>query len=515
MPPPDESGWTNQPGDPAPSGPNAVRTPPSTPTRSSTPTKTPGKKKPGKKKPGKTQPTTRLPAPGAPAWASGLPTGLAPMGLDQLWALANGLTSAQFNPLIDRIQGTFRDRGTQQQDAITGYTKTFTGMLGDYPGQVDSFYDDARAEQGSINAGLRASLDAGTAGSQAELFKQLAGLGIPQEQVAGLVEEPVQDAAGAAGALAGYGSTTASRLAAQGAAAKTEAAGLPGVAALEGLRSSKLLQGQLNTEMSDAVSALESQIPGFASQLFSQLFQGETDKAIASEGFRVDRERIQSSDTQAQLPYQYPTADTVLTTNAATEADANATRDNAWKARETAKSDARARVIALAQGTAYGESTAPIQVAIATGGENVILPDGSIGPAPAGVPVYQVGTTDPANAGVTLTVDPSRAKIGKRVTSKEWGDLVRQARAAVVSELEGFNQGGLTIRGDVINQLVVDSLIAAGFEPPKADTKGIRGNAGDVGPSNPNTPRKPNKPKKPIKGKAGDTAPSNPNVVGG
>jgi hypothetical protein len=94
--------------------------------------------------------------------------------------------------------------------------------------------------------------------------------------------------AGSAAMVGGLGASTASRLISQGAAAQTEMAGLPTIATLQGTRSARLANSEINAGKSEALGDLQAQLPGETSKLIQALRNTEIDKAIARNAYDTD-----------------------------------------------------------------------------------------------------------------------------------------------------------------------------------------------------------------------------------
>lgn len=425
---------------------------------------------------------------------------LAPMSPSSVLNMSRTAVRSQVDPLLDEIAKAFSRRAGASQDAITGYTEALAGRLSGLKPQVKGIYDEAQAEQRGVDQALTATLLGSGTNLQQGLREAIATTGGPETALAqaGNLGALTQ---GLAGQQAGYGASTLSRLIGSGAAAESEATMLPGIAALGGLRSSKLLQGQINREQADALGQVGAQIPGLVQSTYLDLMGREVQKAISNKGFELDEARLgqsaqqlanQQSQFQQGLEFDYAQlgqqGDQFQQTLEANEAerlarageDAETRRTSAKRSREELKSSAKARVTEIGRNFGASQGIGPVAVGTASGGVDY---DGDGVPEPAGAPLYQRAKVGPL--GEALTADPRLAKQGETLTPRGWSEVFNEAYNAVASELRGFDEEGLRINPATIAAIVREGLIAAGIKPPpRANTQGAFGSAGDVGPSN-------------------------------
>lgn len=193
---------------------------------------------------------------------------------------------AAYQPQINALNASFEASRKAGTASITGLTSTLMDRVSGLDAETRRMYEGAKAEQSTINQALTNYL--GASGAQAELglAAQLrqAGLGAAMPHA----QQLSAYGSGAAATQLGLGASTASRLVSEGAAAEQSAKDLPALFALQGTRSGRLLNAQINKDKGAAVSELTAKIPEAAMTLKQQLLDRELDRAIARRGFELD-----------------------------------------------------------------------------------------------------------------------------------------------------------------------------------------------------------------------------------
>lgn len=178
------------------------------------------------------------------------------------------------DPVKASILNAINQRVTDQQTAITNYSKDLAGLMGQYAPASKASYGNAETGQAAIDAALASTLQGAGASGQADLAAKLAQINADPGTAARINGQAAQDTSGAVGAGAARGSASLSSLLAQGANAQDYGAKLPGVAGLYGLQATKSAQSQGTTDTANAVATLEQQLPNIVQQLKTNKTQG-------------------------------------------------------------------------------------------------------------------------------------------------------------------------------------------------------------------------------------------------
>lgn len=223
---------------------------------------------------------------------------------------ATQYVGSQIAPRVREVEKSIGRRSAAGQGSITGYTKELAGIYDKGIADVNAAYDKQRSEEQAANDSLSQFLRGRGADASAELASkfQQAGLEAPPPSPEAGTPGPPTDAGrgplpptalppedtrlsqmpaglgqGVGGESAARGFSALSRIGSEGAAARSLAAEMPGIAALGGQKASKDLQLQLNREQSDRVGELESQAPG----LIQNILQTQQDRELQKAGART------------------------------------------------------------------------------------------------------------------------------------------------------------------------------------------------------------------------------------
>ena len=152
-----------------------------------------------------------------------------PMSYAQLLQLANDLVRGASTPekqAIERERTRLDQRSRQQQAAISGYNGATADMLGENAQQFGQVVDQASGLSGALGAGYAAALKMGAGGTEGAVNADMAKIGAA----------PIESQAGnAADAVFGIASGIPGRsFAEEGAAMKTHALNMPGIARAQG-----------------------------------------------------------------------------------------------------------------------------------------------------------------------------------------------------------------------------------------------------------------------------------------
>lgn len=227
----------------------------------------------------------------------------APIGDAQLQAQAGGLVQGQLAPIIAAIKAAIEGRSQSGQAAIQEYTQQLGNLWKGAPGVAAGAYNQAQAQQSGINTALANRLGNFGQGLSSEVGNKLAYAGPSGEQVSSNLGTAAQ---GTANANFAKGAAGTEMLNAQSAAAQTAAGQLPGIAGLTGLQNSKQLQAQLNKELGDQLSGVQSNAASSVSSIYQHLVDRELQKAIASQSGLINRDKlaVDKSNKAATLKYK-------------------------------------------------------------------------------------------------------------------------------------------------------------------------------------------------------------------
>lgn len=224
---------------------------------------------------------------------------LTPIPPGQLRRQARQHVRKSLSPLISQTEDVFSRRSDAGQQAVTGFTKALADRLQSIGARTDTAVGEANARQQAINAALGQL--SGAHQDQAGQLATQAGSSVGDEGGLSMLQRAAQALGGGLGAqqLSG-GLSDATRVNELGLSLSAEANRQPGLAALGGLRSSRLLESQLNTDLADQIGAINAQAPGLIEQVFSSLQGREIEKAIADKGFGFDEKTLEVQQGEAR-----------------------------------------------------------------------------------------------------------------------------------------------------------------------------------------------------------------------
>lgn len=194
-----------------------------------------------------------------------------------------------FDPIQKQLEGAYGRAGERGHAAIHGYTDAYMGRLGQVATDTDEAYkrsqgETQRAEE-TLLGGARAQ--ANTAADSLAATAKAAGLeGAPD------IERVRQAGMGVAGDVGGRGFTGLASLATEGAAQRSEAAALPGIGALAGMRYGRDLQAGLDEGLRGELGSLSSRRAGMGAEMMEGLRDQELEKASRLMGHRTTRAQL-------------------------------------------------------------------------------------------------------------------------------------------------------------------------------------------------------------------------------
>jgi hypothetical protein len=140
---------------------------------------------------------------------------------------------------------------------------------------IKGIYDEARALQGGSSQALGEFVKS----SGANMASQMAQMEQQAGQTSSGSQQVANTAAGSTAATGAYDWSTMSRLIGQGAGAQTWAAQLPAIASAYGAQATKNFQGDLNSQLRDALGNLQTQSQGDILSMYDSMLNRELAKA--------------------------------------------------------------------------------------------------------------------------------------------------------------------------------------------------------------------------------------------
>jgi hypothetical protein len=260
-----------------------------------------------------------------------LPSPLAPTPPKRIRADIDKALRAMLEAPLAELDRSYGSRAQAGNEAISAYTGTYLDRIGTIP-RVD--YGAAKQEMASVNDALANYLNTQGQGRQAGLEQALAPIGADTAShfggLAGGIGEGVANTQFARG-FAGL-----ENLNALGKSADRMDADLPGLAALEAVRSQRLLGSQLNRQLADERGRLTSQIPGTAADLINAALDREVQKGLGVAGLNLDYSQLGQQNQQFYAGLEADQANA----QANAQADAAAKAEQEREDREAARRDA-------------------------------------------------------------------------------------------------------------------------------------------------------------------------------
>lgn len=220
----------------------------------------------------------------------GLPSDpLSPIDQNALFGMANDMINAQINPLIDHYLGQLDRRGRASMDRLRGATQDFVRGVSSAAPTISRTWDESiNSARGVQDAMVSFAQGQGQAADQ-HVTQSLQAINAPEASIAANADTLGSLGQGIAGQQLGSGGASLLRMLSDRATDVTEAANYPAFAANYGMNAARDLESQIADERADISSNFASQIPGLVRDTYQTLLDRELQKAIAREGFDIDR----------------------------------------------------------------------------------------------------------------------------------------------------------------------------------------------------------------------------------
>lgn len=199
----------------------------------------------------------------------------APLTQQQMRNQATSMIMPMYDQQADQISQMIAQRGKQGMAAINGYTSAYLNTLPQVQADIKGIYDEARALQGSASSALGDFVRS----SGSDMTSQMAAMEQQAGQNSAGSAQVANTAAGSTAATGAYDWSTMSRLIGQGAGSQTYAAQLPAIARAYGAQAVNNFQGDLNSQLQEALMGLQNQSQGDILAMYDSMLNRELQKA--------------------------------------------------------------------------------------------------------------------------------------------------------------------------------------------------------------------------------------------